>query len=28
VEIALPAFTPQREVVDAKRIVEAGSPGA
>ncbi len=28
VETALPAFTPQREAVDAKRVVEAGSPGA
>jgi len=28
VETALPTFTPQREAVDAKRVVEAGSPGA
>ena len=28
VQTALPTFTPQREVVDAKRVVEAGSPGA
>lgn len=28
VQTALPAFTPQRECVDAKRVVEAGSPGA
>ncbi|QSG07427.1 RNA-guided endonuclease InsQ/TnpB family protein [Halapricum desulfuricans] len=27
VQTALPTFTPQREVVDAKRVVEAGSPG-
>jgi putative transposase len=28
VQTALPTFTPQREGVDAKRVVEAGSPGA
>ncbi|GAB7091005.1 hypothetical protein JCM18237_12760 [Halorubrum luteum] len=28
VQTALPTFTPQREVVNAKRVVEAGSPGA
>ena len=28
VQTALPTFTPQREVVDAKCVVEAGSPGA
>jgi putative transposase len=28
VQTALPTFTPQREAVDAKRVVEAGSPGA
>jgi transposase, IS605 OrfB family, central region len=28
VETALATFTPQREAVDAKRVVEAGSPGA
>ena len=28
VQTALPTFTPQRERVDAKRVVEAGSPGA
>jgi putative transposase len=28
VQTALPAFTPQREIVDAKRVVEAGSPRA
>ena len=28
VQTALPTFTPQREVVDAKRVVEAGSPEA
>jgi putative transposase len=28
VQTALPAFTPQRERVDAKRVVEAGSPRA
>jgi putative transposase len=28
VQTALPTFTPHREVVDAKRVVEAGSPGA
>ncbi|ESS12321.1 MAG: transposase, IS605 OrfB family, central region [uncultured archaeon A07HR60] len=28
VETALPPFTPQRETVDAKRVVEAGSPEA
>jgi putative transposase len=28
VETALPTFTPQREAVNAKRVVEAGSPGA
>ncbi|QSG07890.1 RNA-guided endonuclease InsQ/TnpB family protein [Halapricum desulfuricans] len=27
VQTALPTFTPQREAVDAKRVVEAGSPG-
>ena len=27
-QTALPTFTPQREVVDAKRVVEVGSPGA
>ena len=27
VQTALPAFTPHREAVDAKRVVEAGSPG-
>ena len=27
-ETALPTFTPQREAVDAKRVVEVGSPGA
>ncbi|MCU4717317.1 RNA-guided endonuclease InsQ/TnpB family protein [Halapricum hydrolyticum] len=27
VQTALPTFTPQREGVDAKRVVEAGSPG-
>ena len=27
VQTALPAFTPHRGVVDAKRVVEAGSPG-
>jgi hypothetical protein len=26
VETALPAFTPQREAVDAKRVIETGSP--
>ena len=28
VQTALPTFTPQREAVDAKRVVEAGNPGA
>ncbi len=28
VQTALPTFTPQREVVDAKRVVEAGNPVA
>jgi len=28
VQTALPTLTPQREVVSAKRVVEAGSPGA
>jgi len=28
VQTALPTFTPPREAVDAKRVVEAGSPGA
>ena len=28
VQTALPTFTPQREVVDAKRVVEAGNPEA
>jgi putative transposase len=28
VQTALPAFTPQQEAVDAKRVVEAGSPEA
>ena len=28
VQTALPTFTPHREAVDAKRVVEAGSPGA
>ena len=28
VQTALPTFTPQREAVDAKRVVEAGSPEA
>ena len=28
VQTALPPFTPQREAVDAKRVIEAGSPGA
>ncbi len=28
VQTALPMFTPQRDRVDAKRVVEAGSPGA
>jgi putative transposase len=28
VQTALPTFTPQREVVNAKRVVEAGSPEA
>jgi putative transposase len=28
VQTALPTFTPQRTCVDAKRVVEAGSPGA
>jgi len=28
VQTALPTFTPRREAVDAKRVVEAGSPGA
>jgi len=27
VETALPTFTPQREAVDAKCVVEVGSPG-
>jgi putative transposase len=27
-QTALPTFTPQREVVDAKRVVEVGSPEA
>jgi putative transposase len=27
-QTALPTFTPQQEVVDAKRVVEIGSPGA
>ena len=28
VQTALPTFTPRSEAVDAKRVVEAGSPGA
>jgi len=28
VQTALPTFTPHREAVDAKRVIEAGSPGA
>jgi hypothetical protein len=27
-QTALPTFTPPREAVDAKRVVEVGSPGA